>query len=334
MTHTQTHFTFKGLNLVPENFVYVGYYFSFRYSDGDGGTESEEELEVFDQSLLGLTGEEATTLMGSRVDPDKGVPCNCCNHKIKRGMFFQDKQTHEMIYVGIDCARSIMKYNFDVAGAKKQTLANRKKQERLNHISATLSANPNLDELLTTNHKIVRDIAKRFQETGKISDKQIDLVKKLAVQRSEYEKSSKEVVEGKMTDEFTVVSIKIVGKSVEAGYNKVRKYYGLGMLLQHKDGWKLYGTLVADLGLIDSVGPSSDQSEQIISSRALPQITGLKIDDFVIETESEYLKGKISLTRILEFLKGKKISATLTSVKSNTDPYFGSFKRISKLKLA
>ena len=223
-------FEFVGKNIVPEKWEYCGYYMFYTFENVHGEKDSDVELNITLPDGCPITERE---LLQAHEEQSH---CNCCGHRIKRGSFFYNSDTKKFIYVGFDCAKSILSLRFDVKNAKKQTLAARKRQIVLNNIDMILNDNEGLDEALTKWNKIVREISEKFYKFGKISIKQIDLVFKLAKEREKYESTAKEALSGKIEDKFTIVSIKDIPDSA---YNKI--------LVEHADGWKAWGNINKEL---------------------------------------------------------------------------------------
>lgn len=73
--------------------------------------------------------------------------------------------------------------------------------------TTTLAQNPGLEAALKTNHRIVRDIAERFEQYGTLSPKQIALVFKIASDTLS-ERSRVTVPTGRFTVRATVLSVK------------------------------------------------------------------------------------------------------------------------------
>jgi hypothetical protein len=250
---TTTQFKKVGLNIKPENFEYAGNYIYFTYPDGEDSYEVESELDA-DFELMGVTDQVEWT---NNFLSEKEHKCSCCNHRIKRGMFFAEKGDEKsVIYVGFDCGKNILQYTFDVNGAKKQTMIQRKKRLTQIKVSSVLESNKDLENLLSVNHSIIRSIATSFYQTGNISEKQIDFIGKLAISRKELEAVATEFVEGKVKDVFKVISCK---KYVD-DYTNSAKYK---VLIENLKGrWKAYG----DISTLVEVGTEITASGTFIKS--------------------------------------------------------------------
>jgi hypothetical protein len=242
MTTTTNQFKYVGQGIKPENFMYVGYYTSFTVPNGEDGYDTETEFEV-DFEKIGV--EDPKGWMGN-FDP-KGKKCSCCNHAIKRGSFFLDKETSDLIYVGFDCTNNIMKYTFDVEGITKQTMAQRKRRLKQIEIANILAANEGLEELLSVTDKIIREIASKFYSSGKISEKQIGFIKLLAEKRRQLELVATEVVVGRFKGVFKVLSCKGIVDSYTGSVN-------YKLLIENIEGkWKAYGNIGSLIGIGEEI---------------------------------------------------------------------------------
>lgn len=230
---TPTKFQYVGKEIKPENWLYAGNFIYFTYPNGEDGYETETELDV-DFKLIGVKDQKSW--VSNFID--QKYACCCCNHNIKRGMFFAEKgNTSNVIFVGFDCGNNIMKYNYDVEGAKKQTMIARKRKLTQIKVAQTLEANVGLEDMLSVNDKIIRDIADRFYKTGNISEKQISFMSELAVKRRQLESIATEFVEGKVKDKFKVLSC----KKYTCPYSNSTKYK---LLVENVSGsWKAYGNI-------------------------------------------------------------------------------------------
>lgn len=241
-TTTINQFKYVGQGIKPENFTYVGYYTSFKVPNGEDGYDTEVEFEV-DFEKIGV--EDSEGWMGN-FNP-KGNKCSCCNHAIKRGSFFLDKETSDLIYVGFDCTNNIMKYTFDVDGITKQTMAQRKRRLKQIEIAKILTSNEGLEETLSVNDNKIREIASNFFSSGKISEKQIEFVKVLAERRRQLELVANEVVVGRYKSLFRVISC----KGYTDPYSGSTKYK---LLIENVEGkWKAYGNIGSLIGLGEEI---------------------------------------------------------------------------------
>ena len=239
---TTNQFQNVGQQIKPENWAYAGNYIYFRFPDGEDGYETESELDV-DFELMGIGISDQIDWINNFYDLyDQGNNCSCCNHKINRGMFFVEKENvSNVIYVGFDCGKNILQYTFDVSGAKKQTMIERKRRLTQMKVTEVLDANAGLEDSLAANDTIIRDISAKFYKTGVLSDKQISFINSLAERRKQFESIATEFVEGKIKDKFKVLSC----KGYTCMYSNSLKYK---LLLENVNGrWKSYGNLATKL---------------------------------------------------------------------------------------
>lgn len=182
-------------------------------------------------------GDEYDTFLHSIPQSERAgylCKCNVCNKDVKRAIFFQNINSNEVIAAGLDCAAGIFKFKFDVAGAKKQNLAAKRKQDTLNKCAKVLDDNTGLEAALVVNHKTIREIAANFYKFGTLSEKQIKFVFSLAAQRTEFESKSTACPSGEVTDNFTVVSCK--REKTAGGFTE----FTYKLLVEHDSGYKLF----------------------------------------------------------------------------------------------
>ena len=231
-----------GISIKPEEWENIGYFFTMSVESFDGGRETESELELNVPDGAAFSGNELRDEFSSS---EKVERCGCCNHRIKRGSFFHNNQTQEVIFVGFDCAKNIMKYRFDVNGVKKQTLSQRKLRIKMDAIQKAFSEYNGLEQALLDGgyNKIITDIRERLFKWGNISPKQVDLVMKISSQRAEFVRVAKTLPVGKFEGELEVVSIKVVRIDEPSRYSPtgVLTHYNQSSLLKHPtEGWKIW----------------------------------------------------------------------------------------------
>ena len=113
-----------------------------------------------------------------------------------------------------------------------------------------LSRHPGLDEALRTNHYIVRDIYESFQEFGRLSDKQVALVMKLAAEAKD--RAAEHAAErhvhaplGRATFQGTVVAKKLHEGPWGAAWK-------LTVKVETPEGsWLAWGTQTAAMGVVE-----------------------------------------------------------------------------------
>lgn len=160
-------------------------------------------------------------------------------------------------------------------------------------IRVQLTEDPDLSAALRTDHHIVQDIRNNFIKWGSLSDKQVALVKKLAVdvpiqkkQQADMDARKIAVPEGKHTVTGTVVSTKYVDNHFGYGTS----VFKMLVLVETEDGlFKVFGTCPAKL-------------------------------------ETMYTTDEYGCQHNVE-VKGMKIELTATFERSGDDESFGFFKR-------
>lgn len=233
-----------GLGIKPEEWQRCGHYVVFSVSNNEGGKETEVDYDFEIPDGATFTQDEFQ-LAFEKYNNEGKVPCACCNHKIKRGAFFYNKLSQELIYVGLDCSQNILKYRFDVNGSKKQTIKDRKERLKLDAIEKAFAENKGLEEVLMDGeyNKIIRDIRERLFKWGTISEKQVDLVMKISAQRAEYVQTAKPLPVGKFEGELEVVSSKVndITELINKYQRTTHTYHVQSVVLKHpQEGWKVW----------------------------------------------------------------------------------------------
>lgn len=112
--------------------------------------------------------------------------CTVCGSAFIEGEIWRHEPTGEHIHVGHICARKyelLADWSTDELERekqKKQTAAEILKAKSAKERQAFLDEHPGLEDALKTEHRIVKDIASRFQTYRTLTDKQIALVLKIA----------------------------------------------------------------------------------------------------------------------------------------------------------
>jgi hypothetical protein len=157
--------------------------------------------------------------------------CDHCGAYFVYGTAYRHHPTNEVIVVGWECAQNTMDRN-DRAELEYARLVNRVHNVREIAKTAQAAAKrkadffalyPDLQEALKTEHRIVKDIAGRFEDYGSLTEKQVALVRKLAAESklSPAERGEPEwvpVEEGRRTVEGEVLVVK--GSSTPWGWSE------------------------------------------------------------------------------------------------------------------
>jgi hypothetical protein len=143
--------------------------------------------------------------------------CTACGSRFVYGEVWKHIPTGEHIHLGHICGTNygmmVDRSAFELeAGRRAQAIATQLRREQNELDRAEFLANyPGLAEALETDHRIVRDIAFKFQRNCELSPKQIALVMKLhnETMNPEPEEKHAPASEGKQTFRGTVVSQKL-----------------------------------------------------------------------------------------------------------------------------
>lgn len=251
-------------SFVPDLYTFVAAYYL-----GKGGRKSV--VDARGRITEWTASDEAADWKAEIVYGDFGK-CGVCGAIFSYGEIWQQDGTcgREMVHIGHDCAE---KYNMvsgtDWTAAKDEVRRRAKaaKTEARNSAERTRieAAYPGLMAAFECSHYIVRDIKRRF-ETSTISDKQAELVLKIAADEAAKaaaraaEPVAPPAPEGRVTVEGEVLSVRVD----DSPYGAVRK-----MLVKASDGWRCWGTapsgLVAERGakvrFTATLNPVQDRKE-------------------------------------------------------------------------
>lgn len=170
--------------IVPSNYVYLMSY-------ALPGSEPWDHYNV----------EEARATCQQYGNPNNGRmhgtmgKCGICGARFRYGDIWMHEPTEHIIHVGHDCAAKYEmlanREGFDTAleMLKTRRAAFIEGQRRKAACEAFIEANPGFKENLDTDHYIIRDIKNRFEQYGSVSEKQVELVAKIA--REEREKAAR-----------------------------------------------------------------------------------------------------------------------------------------------
>jgi hypothetical protein len=192
-----------------------------------------------------------------------GGGCDVCGVHYVHGAAFRHGPTGELVLIGHICADKMglhvnrgewTAHQREMAKLRKtaeyQRLREARDAQRATEAVAWLQAHPGLSDALETDHFISRDLKAKLARYGSLSEKQVALALKIAVEASGAVDANEpprppQVVPpaGRRTVDATVLST----KSVETPYGFARK-----MLVQVADGsYRLFGTIPAGLGPVE-----------------------------------------------------------------------------------
>lgn len=228
-------------NIVPEDYRYIA---SFHNGEGKGFVIPINM--DFVMELRRDRKRDFANIHGGNCD------CDICGRAYNQGEIWEHVPTKQLITLGHMCA---MKYDLcandqeyahqkaaSILAAKKK----RKNEIRAENIEEILSENPGLKEALELDHTVIRDINFRFSMYGAISEKQIEVVLKIANQIANREKNRLELIDipapGRQTIIGKIVSTK--WKQYQFGYNRATEVLqGLIIVSSPKGKWKTWGTI-------------------------------------------------------------------------------------------
>lgn len=186
---------------------------------------------------------------GTFFTTDKGG-CGHCGAIFAHGVLVRHEDTGETLEIGHQCADKVFGgfANAKAARANIERRIRRIKQDRAYKAKskldrdAVLSVNPGLESCLKLDHYIIADINDRFQRYGKISEKQIALVYKIAADLwtpALPELPKAPVVAGKKVE---VTGEVLSAKFQENGYGGAYK-----MLVLDDRGFKVWSTIPSNI---------------------------------------------------------------------------------------
>jgi hypothetical protein len=176
--------------------------------------------------------------------------CDICGAHYNEGEAWEHIETKEIITIGHQCA---MKYSLAADDAefeneKAQAVLARKRaaarEQKASMLREIYESHPGLEDALNTKHYIVEDIKARLERWGSISEKQIELVFKLANQINNpkvEEWIAVPKVEGRQTVTGTVIAHR--WDENYFGHRMVSTLKVLVKVETDAGNWKTWGTL-------------------------------------------------------------------------------------------
>lgn len=213
----------------------------------------------FEKALLGrapfrCVRVEEIVHMGPNGHSRAGSSCDFCGTSI-RWVFFIHSSDGKEFKVGCDCVAKTHDANLknEVAKARREHKAEVKRSEIRQRASgrrqAFLDEYPGLEEALKLEHPITADIAKRFQQYGSLSARQIDLVFVLAERANlasleAYGCANPPLLDFPRVEGRILVEAKVLSTKLKEGpYGNVLK--ALYEVRTPMGYWKAWGTLPA-----------------------------------------------------------------------------------------
>ena len=176
--------------------------------------------------------------------------CGVCGARFAMGEVWQHVDTMDFVHVGHDCAE---KYDL-VSGTNWTALqdmrdrslkAQKTAARNVKRKAAMALQYPGLEAALKTNHRIVKDIASRYEDGVTLSEKQVQLVFKLANQvaarAAEPQEAHVSAPEGRVTVRGTMVS----KRSHESAFGTCLK---MTVKVETPEGsWLAWGTVPSNI---------------------------------------------------------------------------------------
>jgi hypothetical protein len=225
---------------------------AYRY----GGVFDTDQRDPFNSYQIAARRQAVAALVeqGYCFGPGSSSQCGHCGAHIRYAALLIRDDVREFIFVGQDCLDNrfdgLTKAEFQ--SLRKTASLNRERVRKSEAVKKVLDDNPGLEQALDVDHHIISDIKWRLENGGKISEKQVALVFKIAqqeaeraVRRAEQEAQAKALADAGVR--VPVGRVDIVGKvlstkGVDSAYGYVVK-----MLVQSDAGWKVWGTMPRSL---------------------------------------------------------------------------------------
>lgn len=224
-------------NLIPSEYKVIGYAYSAECGDG----EFEAEVETDDFVLPELVKMEIVGMVHGKTT------CNHCNGSV-RNVIIAIHNSGSFHVFGTTCGNHLSGFSaakFD--NVKEKTLAQMRKKQKANKISALFQQNAGLEEALDSDNKICKSIKENLLKYAELSDKQIALAFKMAEQTNKFKElnaiknaTSSEVTEGKLKKQKVTIISKKVGEF--DGFGGVKEVKAV-LVLEHELGFRLYGKI-------------------------------------------------------------------------------------------
>lgn len=190
--------------LVPADYEFVATFVHARYDmdgecvdEGYGLADVEEFLDTHEGDIYG-----------------HAKKCGSCGARFHSGALLQHIPSGDAVFVGADCAETIgVLVDWSQAELCAKRAADRRKlamqrAKKAQEIQALFDNTPGLEDAMSADHYIIRDIRGKLSQYGSISDAQIALVFKLADEVKERGAEKKcPAPEGRVTFSGKIVKI-------------------------------------------------------------------------------------------------------------------------------
>lgn len=172
--------------------------------------------------------------------------CDHCGAHFHYGAVFAHANG-DVIVVGHTCADEAFGYatrrDYDKAALESRVAGSREAARKAERTARFLVDHPGLEEALKVEHSIVSDIASRLGHYGELSERQVELVFKLAREVADRKTAEDAEVKVAVVPGRRVITGTVLGTKVQDSvYGSVTK-----MLVRADDGQKLWGTVPSAL---------------------------------------------------------------------------------------
>lgn len=221
---------FGQIDTTKSNYKAIGYAFSIPCGDGDFNAE----VTYFNESDEMRFKEYESTLFDMAHNYTN---CNHCGARMRYCVIVKNIDNNTIHVVGRDCGDTISNFGVIANRLKDKSARAMKIAKGKIERKKFLSNYEGLELALESNNRIVKDIKSKFVKYNSISEKQVELVFKLAEKQKEIDAKSKAIDFTKASNmPLEVVSI----KEQDSMYGIVTK-----ILLKSAEGFKLYGNLTS-----------------------------------------------------------------------------------------
>lgn len=228
-------------------------------------------------------------ISGLDADP-LNCRCGVCGHVLKYGGVLVDFESRDGVMVGFDCLATYEAVTDGMVAAQFQARRAANIAAERNNFAKFCAKHEGLTEAFESagEHHIVSDIRFKLKKYGSISEKQIELVKKIAndvaerrAQRAASDAAAAlapDAPNGKQTVKGTVLST----RSEESNFGYQTTYI-TKMLVQSDEGWKVWVTVPAAISTI----PVKDETGHSIGSRGLGRGDVVQFDATLERSEKD-----------------------------------------------
>ena len=173
--------------------------------------------------------------------------CNHCGTRMRHVIIVKNLDTNTIHVIGRTCGENVRMFGKISERLNNQTIKAAKIAKGIKDMKNIFDANEGLEIALKSNNKIVISINDNFKKYKTISQKQIELVFKLAEKQKQFDVLKLDIVPINFT-KLSNTTLEVVStKLTENDYGVVTK-----VLLKSKEGWKIYGNLPSAISNIEN----------------------------------------------------------------------------------